>query len=431
MENKADARNIVLNMLSDTLQKGNLSHNVTGAVFACDELSGRDRGFILNLYLGVLERLPLLDYNIEKRSKTPSGKIKPVVKNILRMGLYQMYFMDSVPERAAISESLRLLEKRKLAGLKGFANGILRTIQREGLLADAPEHINYCAPKWLYEKLCGDIGKEEAQRFLCCSLNRKNTLTALFNTQKAPKEEIIGSLEEEGCRAYPAGTAENAYFLEIEGRLEDLNAFKNGYIYIQSLNSMKVALKAKELYEKAPAGGVNPLIMDVCACPGGKSIGLALAFPDGRIISGDKSKNKTDLIEENIARMGLKNIETRVHDAAVFDEKYKETADIVIVDAPCSGLGVIPEKPDIKTRIKREDIESLSALQRQILKACAGYAKPKGILIYSTCTLTKEENGENSKWLEDTGIFKSEGSSLYTVNGDRADGFYIAAFRKN
>lgn len=418
-------------MLSDTLQKGNLSHNVIGGVFARGELSERDRGFILTLYLGVLERLPLLDYNIEKRSKTPFGKIKPVVKNILRMGLYQMYFMDSVPERAALSESLRLLEKRGFLQLKGFVNGILRTVQREGLLEDAPEYINYCVPDWLYEKLCGDIGKEEAQRFLCCSLKKKKTLTALFNTHKASGEEIIRSLEEEGCSAESADDAENAYFLKIKGRLEDLSAFKNGYIYVQSLNSMKVALKAKELYGKAPSNGDKPFIMDVCACPGGKSIGLALAFPNGMIAAGDKSKDKTDLIEENAARMGFENIKTRIHDAALFDEKYKEAADIVIVDAPCSGLGAISEKPDIKTRLKKEDIESLAALQFKILKACAGYVKPKGILIYSTCTLTKEENEENAKRLEDTGIFKAEDSSLYTVNGDRADGFYIAAFRKN
>ena len=418
-------------MLSDTLQKGTLSHNVIAGVFARGEISERDRGFILALYLGVLERLPLLDYNIEKRSNTPFGKIKPVVKNILRTGLYQMYFMDSVPERAALSESLRLLEKRGFSRLKGFVNGILRTIQREGLLEDVPEHINYCVPKWLYEKLCGDIGKEEAQRFLRCSLQKKNAITVLFNTHKASEEEIVRSLEEEGCSVKSAGDVPNAYFLEIKGRIEDLSAFKNGYIYIQSLNSMKVALKAKELYEKTPANEKSPLIMDVCAAPGGKSIGLALAFPDAMIISGDKTKAKTDMIEENTSRMGLDNIKTRVHDASLFDEKYKEAADIVIVDAPCSGLGAISEKPDIKTRLKSEDIESLAALQRRILKACAGYAKPGGILIYSTCTLTKEENKENEKWFEDTGIFKAEGSSLYTADGENADGFYIAAFRKN
>lgn len=410
-------------MISETLSFKSSGSACILRLFKDESLSEKDRAFILALYLGVLERLYFLDYNIEAYSNVPFNKIKPVVKNILRIALYQMYFMDLVPERAAVSEALKLAELRGLRNLKGFINGILRTIQREGLKKDAPDHIMAGVPEWMYEKVCGDIGKEKADEFFRASFIHDKTLTASLNPAAAPSDEIIKSLEADGCSAVcKDGVCE----ISLSGKIEDLKAFKEGYIYIQSANSMKAAEAAAGLCSIK-----DPFIIDVCASPGGKSIDLSFAFPHAVILSRDKSRGKINLIEENISRLKIKNIACQVYDAAVFDEGYEKKADIVIADVPCSGIGVISQKPDIRHRLKKEDIAALSALQRKILMASAGYVKEKGLLIYSTCTLTKEENAENTGWFEQSFDFTLEKSGTYTTYKERADGFYVAAFRKN
>lgn len=425
MDSNVNPRNKVLNMLTETLESGRLSHLVIGDMFRDERYSERDRAFIMKLYLGVLERLVFLDFHIEGCSKVPVKKIKPVIKNILRLSVYQMFFMDSVPERAAINEGVKLTEKRKFSNLKGYVNGVLRAVQRQGVRSDLPENISLAAPLWLYEKLCSDLGKEKAEEFLRAALEGSREMSVMLNTSKASLEDIRSELEADGCTVSLSddGTSRIA----PKGSIEDLNAFKKGLIYIQSANSMKAAKKAFELCSDIK----EPLIIDVCATPGGKSIDMALLFPEGHIISGDRSEEKRLLIEENKSRLGLSNIETRVWDGEISDETLAGKADIVLVDAPCSGIGVIAGKPDIKYRLKKEDIKELAMLQRSILKASAGYVKPKGVLIYSTCTLTREENEENATWLLESGGFSPEGSCVYTLSEGGADGFYIAAFRKN
>ena len=421
-----DPRNTVVNMLFDTFEKGAFSSDVISRLFNDKKISERDLGFALSLYLGTLERLPLIDYSIAAYSKVAFEKIKPTVRNILRISIYQMFFMDSVPERAAVSEGLRLLERRNMASLKGYANGVLRTIQREGLKEDAPEHVKACAPEWIYNRLCEDLGKEEAKEFLRACLFKDEGLYVCVNTLISSKEETVKVLEEDGAKVLDDG---RPFMLKIalNGRLEDTKAFKRGLIYVQSPDPLLAFMDAFKYCKNDK----DPLILDVCAAPGGKSIDAAIAFPKATVISRDRSKEKVSLIKENADRLQISNIHPQVWDAEIFDDEYKQKADIVIADLPCSGLGVIGQKPDIKYRLKSRDIQELSALQMRILESVSGYVKEGGILIYSTCTLTGEENGENAlRFSEDPGFELLCSRQYLTFNG-RADGFYAAVFTKN
>lgn len=412
-------------MLNETLCENKLSHHVTARLFKDIRIEDKERSFILALYLGVLEQLVLLDYNIKEYSSVPFEKIKPVIKNILRQALYQMFFMDSVPQRAAVYEAVRLVQIRKLASLKGFVNGILRNIQRNGLKEDMPRHVLCSVPQWMYEKLVRERGKDAAEDFFLCSLKKGIPACASLNVHTATEEEILRCLKEDGCSAVvnPDGICE----IISPKKLEELKAYTLGYLYFQSPNS-KITSRAAQAY----LGSIkNPFIMDVCAAPGGKSINLALAFGGAQILASDRSAAKVSLIEENVKRMGLANIKTRVSDARVFDEACARRADLVVVDAPCSGIGVISNKPDIKYRLKEEDIPSLVQLQREILRASSGYVKEGGILVYSTCTLTKEENEDNAKWFAADSGFRLLSQELHFKYEERADGFYAAAFAKN
>ena len=426
MANAADPRNTVVNMLEQTLEKGRLGSDETALLFKDKNFSERDVNFALSLYLGTLERLLLIDYNIEAYSRVAFDKIKPAVKNILRISIYQMYFMDSVPERAAVSEALRLLERRRMSSLKGYVNGILRTIQREGLKEDVPDHISKCVPEWIYKRLILDLGKDSASEFFKACLFKDEALYVCINTLLVPKEEILKCLEDDGIRVLD-DVSPDMLKIALNGRLEDAEAFKRGLIYVQSPNSHGAFKDAFKYCRNVK----DPLIMDVCAAPGGKSINAAMAFPGAKVISRDRSKEKVFLIEENAKRMQISNIRPQVWDAGVFDDGYKEKADIVIADLPCSGLGVIGQKPDIKYRLKSGDIDELCMLQGKILKTVSGYVKEGGILIYSTCTLTKAENEENALRFGKNSAFGLLSSRQNLTFNGRADGFYACVFAKN
>ena len=411
-------------MLTETLSGGSLSHQVINRMFADGRITETDRAFIVSLYLGVLERLVFLDYNIAAFSDTAPDKIKPVIKNILRLSLYQLFFMDGVPDRAVLSEALKLVQLRKMPQLKGYVNGVLRTAQRNGPVKGAPAYADLSVPEWIYEKALSDLGKERADEFFAAALKKDEGLYAFVNTRLADKESVLKELEAEGAQAQAEGDILN---IKFSGALEELGAFKKGYIYIQSPNSMKAAQEALKWYK----GPEDPLIIDTCASPGGKSVNLSLAFPEGTVISRDKSAEKIRLIEQNIKRLKLSNINVQVKDACTAEKEDSQSADIVMVDAPCSGLGVISGKPDIKYRLKKTDIDELSKLQREILRVSSACVKAGGILIYSTCTFTEEENGENARrFCEECG-FKLLSSTQYTMYKERADGFYVSAFAKN
>ena len=423
----ADTRKLVLSMLDMTTRQGKLSHHVLADAFSDNDLSVQDRAFVSRLYIGTLERAVCIDYIIDSHC-SDSKKIKPAVRNILRMGIYQMLFMDSVPDHAAINESVRLTLLSGKRQLKGFVNAVLRSIQRDledqKVFGDMPAFARYSVPEWIYDLLTDEYGKEKAEAFLEASLKEDKPLY-IRPSHNEDKDSLIGMLEKEGCSVSKVNEECMILDLNFKGSPVQLEAFKKGLFFIQDPGSVMAAHNAAAALEKAD----SPLIVDTCAAPGGKSTYVAAAFPGGKVIARDISEEKAALIRENINRLGLTNIEVQVKDATTPDPVLSEKADLVICDVPCSGLGTIGGKPDIKLRLKKEDIESLAALARKILAAASDMVKPGGVLAFSTCTVTRTENRDNADWFENKFPFERI-SENQLLPSDGTDGFYCAVFKR-
>lgn len=430
MENKqtekTDIRAIVLQMLVDTIEKRAFSHIVLNQAFSSNKLNHQEKIFAGRLYHGVLERVFYLDWIISSYSSVKINKMKPVIRNILRMSLYQMLFMDAVPDHAAINEAVRLTKKKGLKGLAPFVNGLLRAFQRGGIKPGMPEHIKHSVPLWLYELEVDELGKKAADAFFDAACNPDAGLYVRMNLREKTAEEIIALLEADGCRAEQVPELKEALRLSEVGELTELSAFKKGLITVQDLSSMFVGKTAAEFTEPDKVRQ----ILDVCAAPGGKSLHLAETFPDAFVCARDLSEAKVKLIEENIKRSEAKNIQAETFDALVLDEPRKGKMDIVLADLPCSGLGVIGRKADIKLRLSEGDLTELAELQRQILEVVNQYVKPGGILIYSTCTVNRKENRENAVWFEENYPFEKLYERQFLPGQDECDGFYLTVFQK-
>lgn len=403
--NTVNLREASLEALLLILEKGNLSHLVISqALKKYQYLDKHERAFFTRLTEGTLERLITLDYVIDQYASVPVKKQKPVIRMILRIGAYQLLYMDGVPDSAACNESVRLAQKKGFRNLKGFVNGVLRTIAREKEKALNPEKmslsVRYSTPEWIVEKWATLYGEETTKRMLAASLEEKKT-TVRCHLNKASKPEIIDLLRKEQVTveecAYPS------YALALSGYdyLESLTAFTEGYISVQDISSMLAA--------EAAAVKADFQVLDVCAAPGGKSLHIAEKLGEtGHVEARDLTEYKTSYIEENIARTGLSNITVNVRDAKEYDETWEQKADIVLADLPCSGLGVIGKKNDLKYKITEESLNELVILQREILQTVSRYVKPGGCLLYSTCTINPQENQENVAWLLKNLPFKTE-----------------------
>ncbi len=433
-DNQINVRNLALNMLVETTCEGGFSHFLINKTFLENNLDKTQKAFLSRLYLGTLERVIFLDYVINSYSSVNTQKMKPVIKNILRMSVYQMFFMDAIPDHASINEAVKLATKKGFGNLKGFINGVLRTIQREGLPNDIPENIKYSIPKWLYEMCIKEYGNEDALKFFESTNDADGFTWARLNLNAAKKEEIIKLLEADGCEVVGHDKIEEAIKIKGFNSLVQLRAYKQGLLFIQDLSSMHIATLAKELIDEKKVCEYKEddalLIVDVCAAPGGKSLHMAEKFPNAFIYARDLSENKTDLIDENIKRLKTTNVQSQVMDALVFDKTMEEKADIVLADLPCSGLGVIGQKPDIKLRVKEKDLDELSFLQKNILKTIYKYVKKNGLLIYSTCTVNKGENQDNTKWFLRNFPFELIEEKSFLPGIDDCDGFYIALMKR-
>ena len=417
-------RNIILNMLTETLDKGRLSHIVLREVFEKEQPNARDRAFINRTFSGTLETLVRLDYEIGAFSSVPMRKMKPVIRNILRMSLYQMRFMDSVPSYSCINEAVKLTKKRGFGNLSGFVNGLLRTLDSKADSLVLPDHVRCCAPEWIYRLIEDQYGKERTVRFFEKVKEEKDGVYVRLNCTRYSADEIIHTLEKDGCNVQRIPQAEQCFMVSGFDSLTSLDAFQKGMIIMQDPSSV-MALEDALRFLNAPS-----FIIDVCAAPGGKSMFLAEHFPDAAVSARDLSEEKVSLIRQNISRTGLSNIHPAAHDALVSDETVIKKADLVIADLPCSGLGVIGKKPDILYRLKPGDPEELAKLQRSILTVVQEYVKPEGILLYSTCTVTEKENKENADWFRSNFEFEQLQEKQFFPGEDPYDGFYYSVFRK-
>lgn len=391
-------REVVLDMLL-SLREGKLSHTILkDTLDSYLYLDKSSRGFITRLYEGTIEKRLYLDFIIDGYSKTPVKKMKPIIMLLLEMAVYQLFFMDRVPDSAAINEAVKLAKKRGLTGLSGFVNGVLRNIARNKENIALPDknkdliqylEIKYSTPRTVVEYLIKDYGNEEAEAILE-AFEEKRPLVARATKNR---EELIKKLDAEGVRVstdtiFP----ESLKILELDS-LSYLESFEEGDFVIQDESSQFIG-KIVEL----PKGA---RVLDLCAAPGGKSLLFAGMEEVDEIISCDITESKTELIEDNIRRIGTDKIRTRVNDASMYNPDFLDGFDLVICDLPCSGLGVMGRKRDIKYNVTEDKIRELAILQKKILENAVRYVKKGGRLIYSTCTMTKAENEENFTFISE------------------------------
>ena len=442
---QVNLRNIVLEMLLQ-VNKGEKSHVALKSTLDKNvSLDKHQRSFITRLFQGTLERRIELDFIINQFSKTPVNKMKPVIREILRMGVYQIKYMDNVPVSAVCNEGVKLAEKRKFKNLKGFVNGILRNVARNIEKIEYPKEqkerlsVIYSVPKWIIEKWTKEYGISKTEEMLE-GLYKPKATSVRCNTSKATVEEIVKSLEYQGTTVEKSKLYDKALKISGYDKLENLDVFKAGMITVQDESSMMVGIAANPKEKD--------YIIDVCAAPGGKSLHMADKMQgQGMVDARDLTDYKVGLIEENIERTQTLNIRAHRKDATLLDKESVEKADIVLADVPCSGLGVIGKKTDIKYRTDEDKIQELAVLQKQILHNAASYVKPGGILIYSTCTITSEENQSNVAWFTENYPFVLESLDPYlceelhsetTAQGwlqllpgvHKTDGFFLARMRK-
>lgn len=411
-----------------------------------NNLSGRDASFCTALTYGVLERQLTLDYIIRQYSSLRLKKIEPKALIILRMGVYQLLFMDSVHSGAAVNESVNLAKKLKLHKASGFINGLLRSFVRAELSYKLPDEkdkvkylsVKYSCPEEIIRLWLSAYPENLVEEMLASFMGRPE-LTLRVNTQKVSRDELKAELTGLGIKAENSPYSENALVVSSTGSVESLKPFKEGKMYVQDVSSVICT----ELV--SPKAGEK--VADVCAAPGSKSFSMALLMNDkGELHSFDLYPHKVELIRNSAKRLGITSITAQVRDALTEVTDLKEQFDAVLCDAPCSGLGVMGRKPEIRGRAAL-GINSLPDLQYRILSNTANLVKSGGRLFYSTCTLNPDENNAVAdKFLKEHGDFEAlplnvpanikrgvgEPSNQLTlfphVNG--TDGFFISAFKK-
>ncbi len=425
-------REIVLETLLLITRDGEYSHIALKNVLdKYQYLEKKERAFISRVVNGTLERMIELDYIIDQFSSVKVKKMKPVIRTILRSSVYQMRYMDSVPDAAVCNEAVKLAGKKGFASLKGFVNGVLRNISRNTDKISFPDRSDICAyisvkyslPEWIVKQWLSEYDEETVllmgEEFL-----KEKPVSIRCNTEKITPESLKEMLIREGVAVTDIPRFPYAFYIAGYDYLGRLESFRKGYFYVQDLSSMLVA-------EWAGITG-GEYVIDVCAAPGGKALHLAeLLKGTGHVEARDLTERKAGLIEENIEKSGLLNIEAAVQDALEADEASFGKADIVIADLPCSGLGVLGKKPDLKYRMTGEQQKELVSLQRRILSVVNQYVKPGGRLIYSTCTIHRAENEENVSWFaKEYPEFKLVRERQLLPGKEKCDGFYLALFQK-
>lgn len=432
MTNQINTRELVLDILLAVTKDGEYSHIVLKNVLdKYDYLDKRDRSFISRVSHGTLERMLELDGILNQFSNTKVNKMKPVIRNILRSGLYQLLYMDSVPASAACNEAVKLAEKKGFHNLKGFVNGVLRNISRninEIKYPSESDFVNYMQyvysiPEWITRLWQQSLTKEQILMMGDAFLSERPT-SVRVHTGKIAVDELQKRLLSYGIEVRQHPDYEEVLYISHYDSLGRIPEFVEGMFYVQDISSMEVgrALQLKE----------GEFGIDVCAAPGGKSIHAAeLMDGTGKIIARDVSYEKVALIEENCKRVGAGNVVAQCHDALVLDKQYVGEADFVIADLPCSGLGVLGKKPDIKYHITEDKIQELAELQRNILNVVCQYVKPDGRMIYSTCTINHIENEDNVKaFLKEHREYSLEQERQLFPQGGMQDGFYYACLRR-
>lgn len=421
------------------VNEGGFSNIVLDALLSGAQLEHRDRAFVSALFYGVLERRITLDKIIKKYSAKPLESLEPAVLECLRIGFYQLIYMNSVPDMAAANETVEAVKQLGFGKASGFVNGILRSFIRDGKRFDFSRldkigrfSAEYSAPIWLCKKWCSEYGDEKTEAALRASLGSV-PIFARVNTVKINPEELLSTLAEENVTAVLIDGIEGAVRINSVAP-QSTRAYKKGLFHVQDISS--------QLCAKAVGAQKGERVLDVCSAPGGKTFTVAqLMENEGEIVACDLHPKRAGLVKNGAERLGLDIVKAKANDATVYNESMG-LFDRVLCDVPCSGLGVIRRKPEIRFKDPAE-ISALPKIQYKIASATAKYLKDGGTMIYSTCTLSKEENEQVVKRLiEEDGLvpcelpeelekYSKDGYSVTLMPGEiNSDGFYFAKLRK-
>ncbi len=419
-------REIIIAILDEVLEEGKYSHLVLGPTLEKYQyLSKEKRAFITRVCQGTIERQIQIDAVLNRFVKKPKvAKMKPRIRTILRSSVYQILFMDAIPDSAVCNEAVKLTKSAGLSGLSGFVNGVLRNISRnkETITYESLSE-KYSIPQWMIDTWQKDYDQSTLEDMLAAFLGEKKTCIRV-NTSQTSKEKLMEELALEGISVEPCQEIDYALYINGYDYLKHIPAFVRGDFYVQDFSSMMVC-HAAGIKEK-------DTVIDVCAAPGGKALHAAeLLKNSGLVEARDLTDYKVSLIQENIDKSGLSNIQAKKWDARMTDSKAIETADVLICDLPCSGLGVLAKKPDIKYHMTPEKQKDLAALQAEILEASYTYVKVGGTFMYSTCTISSAENeGNVSKFLEKHPEFILEEERQILPKAGLQDGFFYAKMRR-
>ena len=420
---RIDTREIVYTILMDVETGNTFSNLAIEKALRKHRFSEKsDRAFITRLAEGVTERRLTLDYVIGCFSKLPVKKLKPAIRVLLRMGIYQMLYMDSVPDAAAVNETVRLTKKHGLAGLSGYVNGVLRSVKRGREEITYPDlSVEYSVPAFLSEKLFEAYPDRVGQ--ILKSLYEERPTSLRVNQSVISRDALIEKLRAAGVATEIGHYTDRTILVSDYDSVSRLPGFRDGAFTVQDESSVAAVL----------AAGIAPTdtVWDICAAPGGKTTLAAELAGEGMVYSMDLSEEKLPRIEENVERLGLSDrVRIMAHDArTAFD---LPEPNVVIADLPCSGLGIMGRKNDIKYHVDEAKLTSLVALQREILSNIEGYIPAGGTLLFSTCTINPDENEGNTSWfLEQFPNYKKTDERLFLQGVDDCDGFYYAVLRKD
>ncbi len=389
----------------------------------------KDTSFAVSLVYGVLEKKLTLDYNISLYLTSKLSKLKPEVLSILRTGTYQILFCDKIPDSAAVNESVKISKKSGSAFASGLINAVLRKISLNGIkLPENDLSVKYSVDDSIAVSLVNDYGYEKTVQILE-NFNGRRPIFIRVNTLKCTEEELTEALEADGVVTAKT-KLENCLTVENTGDITRLQAFKNGWFFVQDMSSQLCCKTA----------GVKPgnTVIDCCAAPGGKTFSMAQYLGNtGKITSCDMYEHKTKLISDTAERLGIKNVTTICSDARELPLKL-DKADVVLCDVPCSGFGVMGRKPEIRYK-KTHELTDIPVIQKEVLYSCCELVKPGGTLVYSTCTLNKKENdlicdaflaSHPDFYIADDEYYRSLTDRYITVFPEAygGDGFFIAKF---
>ena len=435
------ARETALKALHEVNEKGAYANVALARSLRAVKLSEVDRRFATELVYGAVKAGGTLDWMLRRYLNRPLSKIPPMVRDILRLGIYQLFFLARVPASAACNTAVEMTKRCSHAGTVKFVNAVLRTAAREPEKATFPTGKAHEAenlalslqhPEWLVRRWIEQFGYEEA-RALCAFDNAQAVLSLRTNTLKITRDKLIERLSQEGVEAEASAWAPEGVLCRRHGALDDLPSLQQGLFQVQDESSMLVA------HVLAPEPG--EFVLDVCSAPGGKTTHIATLMEDqGRIVALDVHAHKIERIAENCERLGITSVQPLLLDAREAGARFSCQADRVLVDAPCSGLGVLRRRPDARWRKTPEEIAALVPLQRDILRSAAAAVKRGGVLVYSTCTIECEENeaviedflSQHEDFiLENTGDFlplqkRTQKMIQLYPQRDGTDGFFIA-----